>query len=679
MPDSARRIRRVGKLPFTIQYREDEWLPSVLSRCAEHTGLTRLDLLRHMQIDRVPLMERRNLGIGVADDVAENIATAFGWTPPQVHAATMRRYDGDAILLRDPFHVSIGPLWARGSGTRYCGRCQAENPGVFLTSWRLAWTTVCPKHGCLLFDSCRGCGNFVQEPAADRDTRFRAARCQNLVGETSTCEHPLADAWPAEPVAPDSPIGVATAGVTAAIGRKQARMTLDTLRSVGNALLKSGADTLIADLAGIDVDDFRSLYDRPRKVGKAGPADALPMAAVTAAAWQLWKGPEARMRPLIRRVTFAIPVTHVPKSPAYGPGGVEHLLGLWRTRNRSMERRILHALDSDLSPAQRVLWASPARAEVEESLAIATHAWAHPEHPELPYGAPNALGSGRPLPTHLWLNWVCPLDVGTRTNAATLERTFALVARFAGQRGLAEFTGQDDFDALRGQLRGSMLGDDVQREAILRQLCELGLFLAASPPPIDYERRRRLQWRNLLSGNEWDLLAAATDTPPVGRRRALQLRRYMYFRLTGGGPSDLPAPWQFDTSTDDVADFTRLTTTMTTGLRDAIDAYLTAYLRSNADESPVVWEPPRWRDASKVIGRELDDIDLSTLHALIDSGVTAHRDLARGVARTERHVRWALLSHPRPSKPAATVEWDRVLPDYTPCSLQRRLRVKQQR
>ena len=130
------------------------------------------------------------------------IAAVAGVDTETLHAMTLQRWDGRAVVIDHEKRVFIpNTLWAR-RGSRYCPACLAETGGRWQIAWRLGWSFACVRHRMLLADTCPGCGRIprlkvpslvtVPTPSAYELPRLGApARLT-----TPRCGHPLTDAQP---------------------------------------------------------------------------------------------------------------------------------------------------------------------------------------------------------------------------------------------------------------------------------------------------------------------------------------------------------------------------------------------------------------------------------------------------------------------------------------------------
>jgi hypothetical protein len=151
--------------PIRVTPLPGEALDSWLETYAHRLEITVAELLIAAQLMPDPLITRTqqlapNYIALMHDDEAGNLARAAGLTPQQIHAMTLRIYDGSALKLH-PYYRTIAraTLWGRGDGSRYCPTCLAETGGRWSLRWRLSWTFACTKHHTLLADLCPSCGS----------------------------------------------------------------------------------------------------------------------------------------------------------------------------------------------------------------------------------------------------------------------------------------------------------------------------------------------------------------------------------------------------------------------------------------------------------------------------------------------------------------------------------------
>jgi len=653
---------QVSPFPFQVPFVEGEWLPGVISRCAEVAGISRSAVLRNMNLKSLTASEKLNLGVGVEDDVAEQIAATLGWTADQVHDSTMRRYAGRALSFQDRQHYSHGILWARGAGTRYCPRCLIEKPGVFYSEWRLSWTFACTRHLCMLVDTCRTCHQPIQEQRPHTARRFDINLCQVEgkpdTGDTERCLSPLVAEPLSEWLPADSLLLTVQRAINHTVWHGDGPHLLRNLRANGLALLRSRSYYTIAELSELQVSTILGLYSEGDKLGTAAPAEALATGALAAAAWRLLNDEERATWPVLRRITFSNPVRFVPKGGAYGPGSFSHLLSYWPDAGDDMTARIAHALDSDLSPLQRLLWGTAATPEVESAARAAKQIKDDKRRrPFIDDDVESTEGCDpsttfdwrkKSVPTLFWPTWAAPLDVGEKIEGVTLRRSLSIALTLAVSRSRGAVLHDDRGPAPGEGISPKIYGSESKTTQLMREVSELALWLGTHPVPIDY-RQRMNAWfwaDDLLPDEHWAQLAESVGESIGWGPKRLRVQRYMFLRATGAGTEDLPRGWRFLPSTYEVTDYSAFLTSMTSELQTGVDLYLRAYLDAHGFLGPIRWAPPRWPAKETALSPELSDIDLAVLHERLLDGETSIQRLSSTLDRSPRHVRWAIDEFP---------------------------------
>jgi Zn ribbon nucleic-acid-binding protein len=128
-------------------------------------------------------------------------------TPPEIAwNTTLRAYEG---LLYRKFRMSGALHWIlvlkmyhrkrEGYGLQFCPTCLAEDAiPYFRTCWRVAFNTVCIRHGTMLLDRCPACGVAVAVHRIDM-TRPDSIEIVSL-SYCHACGFDLRDAPAAEPI-----------------------------------------------------------------------------------------------------------------------------------------------------------------------------------------------------------------------------------------------------------------------------------------------------------------------------------------------------------------------------------------------------------------------------------------------------------------------------------------------
>lgn len=155
-----------SKFPLKLRPEKDELLSSWLIR------LSLLHRTMPSTFTNLYLPETKNklwssdLDLQADRTLIQAISEKSGIPPKCLRSMTLCDYEG---YLFEKANKNTGgtqfvnPLGMRGRkstlpGVRYCAFCLAEDEQpYFRKKWRLAISTVCIKHECLLFDRCRSC------------------------------------------------------------------------------------------------------------------------------------------------------------------------------------------------------------------------------------------------------------------------------------------------------------------------------------------------------------------------------------------------------------------------------------------------------------------------------------------------------------------------------------------
>lgn len=180
---------------------------------------------------------------------------------------------------------------------------------------------------------------------------------------------------------------------------------------------------------------------------------------------------------------------------------------------------------------------------------------------------------------------------------------------------------------------------------------------ATTETPIDYQRRRQLDYTGLLPPAEWARICRDTGTAGGSAARARSVRLYLFERLSGSPAAAAP-----DTAGDDApkkaAEFPRY---LTPALNQALFAYAECFLRQQAvTDEPVVWHPPM----ELMCGLTLpsagpEALDMPLLHRLIRRDRLSLSAAADRLHTAIDDVRYALERQPAPATIDATRSHDK--------------------
>jgi len=633
----------------------DSWLEALAYRMHAHMGdvLASVGLVSYVHRYGGRAGGTRDWAVLLGPGEAAGIAAATGLSSPQVEAMTLARYDGTAIRIDRPNRrVSRYHLWGRATGSRYCPDCLAATGGRWLLVWRLGWCFACPTHRRLLADTCPDCGRrqrHLPHPAqripqpgccawpAPGGGGPTTLRCAADLTHASTADFPAG-----HPVlaAQQLLLEVISSG-TAAFGvytsdPQPARTALADVRALANRILGYATG---GELASIVPADLLAIYHRacaelpqaPRRPGFMAPGNAAVAAAGITAAFTVLSAAGipaagAALRGFIKG-SLCRGTTMTPTSISTWSGGISPALTAVQ----------LSALDPLLDPFLRLRYRTAAT---------------HPRRP--PPGTGTADRRARCIPALFWpalsLRLVVP-----HCDQHHLRRALSCAVLVAGTSlrlydspgRLGAIINRSSLSRFLGILQTGPHGTHIF-EGIIR----VADYLDAHGSPIDYQRRRDLDYADLLPEDNWFRLCRRTGMP-TGVRKAAIARSVLFERLSGLPASQAPFAIDDRSFRDGVASFPAyLTPELAAGLHGAAVAFLHQH---RVCDEPVTWHPPlTLLSGLDLPGPDPGYLDVIATHRSIRQGRATLQATAEQLGITIDAVRYLLEEHPAPRSPQAS-------------------------
>lgn len=581
-------------LPIRVAPIDGEALDSWLEALAHRNQTCFGDVLTAVGLGAYGVDRRTSAwSVSLTPHEAAAITTITGVQLSSLKAMTLDHYAERAVRLNpDTRALSRAFPWCRARGSRFCPTCLKETSGRWQLRWRLGWTFACIKHHCLLADACPQCGAVPRLRPHVTEIVPRPSHCAhpapNATGRASArCDGPLL-ATTVTTFDPDHPVMNAQRTVNSildtttpdfgvyAIEPVTRTQALSDIRALaGRALAYATPEDLERRIPGDLLTAYRrEPRRRPRGSGPARPTTkpglAAPALAATAAAGVIIAlqtldqaditAASASLRWLIssgRDRGLSVRATNI----GWGKGTSSILTGVQ-----------LNALGPALSPADHLRYR------------IGTASPAHPG----PATTPSAKLARR-LPTMLWPAWSLRFAI-PNCRHRQLQSALSVAVLFVGTR----LTSAQATSLINSALDGAAVTRVLQlirkhhawntiREAIIDIHDHIGEY----EPPIDYQRRRQIDFTYLLPNSIWEEIRSSTNTPELEVGKA---RGFLYEQLTGSPVLKAAEALSDSLFHREAYNFPKY---LTAELKSTLDEYARTFLADNRiDDEPTIWQPP---------------------------------------------------------------------------------------
>ncbi|MEU2431402.1 TniQ family protein [Streptomyces sp. NPDC007861] len=590
--------------------------------------------------------------------LAAAVAHATGTVPEAVTAMTLAHYDGRALQLSSGGRaVTRHVLWGRGSGSRFCPDCLRSSDGRWQLSWRLGFSFACTRHRRLLADRCPHCGRVPRQ-------RPRSGRS---VPRPELCGNP--------PIRPGGPI---TAGCGTDLTRASTLLlspghpvltaqdrVSEIINGAGAAFgpYRSVPQPVSAVLADIRALGIRVLSDLPAVVLRERiPADIAEAHLTTDPVFPHIEQATERpgfMAPF-RAVDTAVAVTmalSILEQPGIQPAG-EALRDLLEAVREELARISATSIDSwgrGISPVLQSVHLAALAPSLRPSeyvrYRIAT------ETPRRPTRTTQDIEQrARKIPTMFWPLWTIPLAPPEGIHARALAPVLAALLLIPDSRAsldqAAELIG-NAIDGIEVSRLLQELDDLPQWPGIATALDRLVDYFDTNSTPIDYGRRRLLDYTGLLPHDRWLEICRRTGTPPGTGRRERIARSQLFQRLSGLPAESVPDDLGGLDSAEFRATSLRFTALQTPELVHALQQEALEFLASHhIHDEPVTWQPPATLLAGLSLpGPDPAHVDLPRLHQLVRERQHPVQHAAQVLGTTVEAIRHVLDEHPAPAPP----------------------------
>lgn len=567
------------RLPFVLHPLPDEPFGSWFEMMAATLRTPSGELARALgllQDSRGPL-GNTSWSVRLSDQQMENLERTTGLTRGALQATTREGFASNGIQYDRGGAISpFSPV--TGNSGRYCPECLCDSGGRWRMTWQFSFGFACVRHQCLLVDTCPSCRKPPHRTTLPHRHVPTPGTCRNPIGRfaNGTVERCGADlrGAVAEPVDVADQVLDAQRLIMRALSRPR---TAEAMWAGG----AQPAARVLSDLHLLARYARRSTRAREDH-GKAASAerdDAPGLASAYAVAARAVHDP-----PLLEKL-LGENVTH---NTTYS--GLSPQLQSAIAAARGMKRRATFVLQTGFDGSD------PAKRAAK-------------------------------IPALLWADWtdhLAPRRIDRPAAALALSAAIVLAgSRLTHAAALRLLDGAAPSRRVTNVMRS--LGARSAESDTLPAILLLAEYLDQTDTPVDYARRRELDYSDLVQPDEWEVIAIAENVHSGLPRRAILARAYVHRLLSGdrvqrlasrdGGPELA--------SNSEVDGFAREAPVR---VRLALESAGAAYLARVGIDEPVSWCPnPR------VLGMEsFEDRGTS------DDGVWSARRPVRGAHGGER-------------------------------------------
>ena len=543
----------------------DEPFDSWVEFMAHSYGATVGEMARALGLigtDEVPAAEpqsARAWSTMLEPEQLRNLELTTDRSGDEFRAMTRTTFAASAIRFTPQGRISAS-CPATGVAARYCPECLADSGGRWRLSWQFPFGFACPRHKRLLVDTCPGCGRpprllahpltLVPEPRHCHNRPLTespafGARCGADL--TSSAKFVAADSETRE--AQRAILRVIATGVGEfgiyADGRPS------TIQVLSDMLLLSRA----ARQALVDGEDFEWM--------PATQADASPITSHRRSGTVDLRPSTAREVALGNTLAFV----------ALQSG--ERITDLLRGRVS------VHTALDHYSP--------PLRDHVSRALGRTRRPTATLQAVTVTMADPAARAAK--LPAVLWHEWTSRL-APRRLDAEIAGGALAAAVVFVGTR-LTHGSAIKllDIEAQGRQVSHVMrsLGRNGPEVDTIRAIARLAAFLDETSTPIDFARRRAIDYSGILPRDEWHEICRTANVLPGGGRRWQAARAHVYSLLSGNRLAR--APFAQETGFPSFAEVRSFRDGLPEVVSRELNDSATAFLKARHIDEPVAWVP----------------------------------------------------------------------------------------
>ncbi|WP_405192670.1 LysR family transcriptional regulator [Streptomyces anthocyanicus] len=261
----------------------------------------------------------------------------------------------------------------------------------------------------------------------------------------------------------------------------------------------------------------------------------------------------------------------------------------------------------------------------------------------------------RKTPTLAWPGWWLRIAPAQCAFDTIMRQALSAILLIVGSRMHKEAA----FTLLGSHLNSShmsrmlrVLEQSGHWDAVQEALTRVSDYLDSTDSPIDYHRRRHLDYDQLLPDEQWHSICRTVGISAGKQRRAGVVRAVLFERL-----SAQPTP---NTTPRTVRDHkVNFPVWHTPALAEALDDVARSFLdRHHLTHEPLTWEPPTTLlDGLNLPGCDPHTVDLDRLHQLIRGQSQSPTAAAQELDTTPEAIRYLLVLHPAPTTQRTAHRW----------------------
>lgn len=578
-------------------------------------------------------------------DAAETVAisAATGVEQTTVRALTLARFDGTLLTIDRTNHRLRSSSTPQRS--RYCPRCLQISGARWQLTWRLPWVFACDEHASLLADTCPTCGQFQRVSPWWLSSRTvpeleRCIMTRDLGGHRVRCDGNLSAAETAE-LPGDHPIATAQARLSEVLSTSSTDFGIYHLASASSLQVLADLRVLaarylaIADAENIDellgirgMTSVREQFGRLSRTGRNwttpnGFATTAPSLitgvgitlALSVLGCATLESAAAAFRPIIKHARAS--------QRAVTPSTMR-----WGNLSAALKAVQIRAFADSFTPIDELRYRTTTILPCYPSAVAAT-----------------ALSS---IPTYLWRDWTFRLMVG-RFRPQVMSPVLAVMVLSAG-RQISALTGARLLKSDTSEEKIWRIATSLHRHPlwpnIANAIIRLADYLTEHPSPIDYQRRRQLDYRNLLPTEQWHEIC---DQAIVGSMQpawvAPLVRSWLYERLSMQPAEASPFAQEISRQAERR---THVIEKFTAEVVHNLDTAVIDFLNdNNIFGEPLTWSPPLSIVADlELPGPDPTSISIVELHNAVSSARLSMAALARHFQVPTDVVRYLLECSP---------------------------------